>query len=340
MKALVLHEFGGRFQLEEVPIPRVGPGEALVKVRACGIGLTVDWIRQGVLGGSVPRIMGHEVAGDVAEVAQGVKNVKVGDRVIVYFYFNCGVCEFCRKGRESLCANFGGFVGAHRDGGYADYIKVPAENLLPIPNEIAYVEASIIADAIGTPIHCIRERAQVRPLDDVMVVGAGGGVGIHAVQMARLCGGRVLGVDLTEEKLATVKELGADEVINAAKVDFAEEARRLTGGKGVDVVIDFVGSTESLAKSFRALGTGGKLVILASYPGASMNLTPISFIFQELVVMGSRYVTKAELAEAIEIVRQGRIKPVVSQTFPLEKVEEAHQLLAQNKITGRAAMVM
>lgn len=339
MKALVLHEFTGPFKLEEVPVPKAGPGEVLVKVKACGIGLTVEWIRRGILGGSLPRVMGHEIAGDVVQVGQSVANINVGDRVIVYFYLNCGVCEFCRKGRETLCANPGGFVGVHTDGGFAEYIKVPAENLLPIPPEIGYVEASVIADAVGTTLHCVRDRAQVRPLDDVMVVGAGGGVGIHAVQVAKLCGGRVLAVDLTEEKLAKARELGADEAIDASQVDFAEEARRLAGGKGVDTVIDFVGNNESLAKSFRALGTGGKLVIIASHPGASMSVTPGPFIFQELTITGSRYVTKAELAEAIEMVRQGRIKPVVTRTFPMEEVEEAFRLLAENKIVGRGAMV-
>lgn len=307
---------------------------------SCGIGLTIEWIRQGVLGGSLPRIMGHEVAGDVVEVGPEVRNVAPGDRVIVYFYFNCGTCEFCRKGRETLCANHRGFVGVHSDGGYAEYVKVPAENLLPFPEEVGYVEASVIADAVGTPLHCERERAQVRPLDDVIVLGAGGSVGIHVVQMAKLCGGRVLAVDLTEEKLAKARELGADEVINASRVDFADEAQRLTGGKGVDSVIDLVGSNDSLAKSFRALGTGGKQVIVASSPGATMSLAPGPFMFKEFTVTGSRYVTRAELAEAIEMVRPGRIRAVVTRTLPMEEVDEALQLLAEHKIVGRAAMVV
>lgn len=341
MKALVLHEWGGPLKPEEVPIPKVGPKEALVKVRACGIGLTLKWIRAGSMGGSIPRIIGHEIAGEVVEIGNQVTNVKVGERVCVYFYLTCGICEFCRKNRETLCRNFRGYVGAHIDGGYAEYVKLPEENLFHIPDEISFEEASIIPDAIGTPLHAIRERAQVRPLDNVMVIGAAGGVGIHAVQMAKLCGGRVIAVDISKEKLDKTKELGADAVINAAEKDFAEEAKRLTEGKGVNAVIDFICTTDTLDKSFRSLDIGGKLVCMATGgPGATFTTPPRPFFVRELVVTGSRCCTKQELIETIEMVKQGRIKSVITQTFSLKEVEQAHQLLDERKIFGRAVLVM
>jgi len=344
VKALVLHEWGGPLKLEEVPIPKVGSREALVKVRACGIGLTLNWLRQGKMGGSVPRIIGHEVAGEVVEIGKQVTKVKVGERVCVYFYLTCGTCEFCRKNRETLCRNFRGYVGAAIDGGYAEYVKLPEENLLPIPDELSFEEAAIIPDAIGTPLHALRERAQVRPPDTVIVVGAGGGVGIHAVQMAKLCGGWVIAVDTSDEKLAKTRELGADAVINDSKEDFVEKAKRLTGGKGVDVVIDFVCTTDTLNKGIRSLDRGGRLICMAegrTDPGeATLAVPPGYIVYNELVLTGSRCITKQELAESIEVVRQGRIKPVITQKFSLEEVEQAHKLLDERKIFGRAILAM
>lgn len=344
MKALVLHEWGGPLKLEEVPVPKVGPREALVKVKACGIGLTLNWLRQGKMGGSVPRIIGHEVAGEVVEIGEQVAKVKVGERVCVYFYLTCGTCEFCRKNRETLCRNFCGYVGAVIDGGYAEYVKLPEENLLPIPDELSFEAAAIIPDAIGTPLHAVRERVQVKPPDTVIVVGAGGGVGIHTVQIAKLCGGWVIAVDTSDEKLAKTRELGADAVINDSKEDFVEEAKRLTGGKGVDVVIDFVCTTDTLNKGIRSLDRGGRLVCMAvghTDPGeATLAVSPGYIVYNELVLTGSRCITKQELVESIEVVRRGQIKPVITRTFSLEEVEDAHKLLAEGKIFGRAMLVM
>lgn len=344
MKALVLHEWGGPLKLEEVPIPKVGPREALVKVKACGIGLTLNWLRQGKMGGSVPRIIGHEVAGEVVEIGEQVAKVKVGERVCVYFYLTCGTCEFCRKNRETLCRNFRGYVGSAIDGGYAEYVKLPEENLLPIPDELSFEAAAIIPDAIGTPLHALRERAQVRPPDTVIVVGAGGGVGIHTVQIAKLCGGWVIAVDTSDEKLAKTRELGADAVINDSREDFVEEAKRLTGGKGVDVVIDFVCTTDTLNKGIRSLDRGGRLVCMAvghtDLGEATLAVSPGYIVYNELVLTGSRCITKQELVESIEVVRRGQIKPVITRTFSLEEVEDAHKLLAEGKIFGRAMLVM
>ena len=342
MKALVLHEWGGPLKMEEVPIPKVGPNEALLKVRACGIGLTLRWVREGESGGSVPRIIGHEIAGEVVEIGEQVTNVKVGDRVCVTFYLTCGKCEFCRKNRETLCRNFRGYVGAAIDGGFAEYAKLPEENLILLPDEIPFVEASIIPDAIATPLHVLRERAQAKPSDTVMIVGAGGGVGIHAVQMARLCGARVIAVDLSPDKLAKTKELGADEVINAAEKDFAEEARRLTNGEGVDAIIDFVCTPETLDKDYRSLDTAGRLVCVAHGrpTGGRLTITPGNLLAKELVITGSRYCTRQEIIETIEMVRQGRIKPVITQTFSLAEVPHALELIDERKIVGRAVMVM
>jgi propanol-preferring alcohol dehydrogenase len=177
-----------------------------------------------------------------------------------------------------------------------------------------------------------------------MIVGAGGGVGIHAVQIARLCGGRVIAVDTSEEKLAKTKEVGADATINASRLDYVEESKKLTRGEGVDAILDLVCTSDTLSKDYRSLNRGGRLVCMASGRsdpgGATLAVTPGSIVSSEFVVTGSRYCTKQEFIETMEMVKEGRIKPVITQTFSLEEVPKAHDLLDQAKITGRAVMIM
>ena len=347
MRAMVLHELGGPVTFEEVDKPTIGPSEALVRVKATGVGLTVIIMKNTPgLVTSYPRILGHEIAGVVADTGDEVQNVKRGDRVVCHFYLTCKVCRFCRSGRETLCENFGGYVGMACNGGYAEYMKVPALNLCQLPEEIPFAEASIISDAIATPLHACREEAKVGPGDDVLVVGAGGGVGIHGVQMARLCGGRVLAADLSSEKLERVKELGSDEVIDCTNSDLRKEVARLTDGKGVDAVLDFVASPETLEAGCDSLGTAGKLVILGYRPqevfkvSPAFKVDPLAVLAKGLEIHGSRYVSMAELIQAVDIVKQGKITPVVTQTFPLEEAEKAHQLIQENRITGRAALII
>jgi propanol-preferring alcohol dehydrogenase len=335
MRAMILHELGGPLQLEDVAIPDVGPGEALAKVQACGVGYTVSKSRKER--GIVPRIPGHEVAGEIVKIGKGVKNIREEDKVTVYYYLNCGVCKYCKIGRETLCLNPGGHVGVSINGGYAEYIKLPAENFIKLPDEIPAVEASIIADAIATPWKVMKKRANVRPLDDVLIVGAGGGVGIHAVSMAKLFGARVIAADISEEKLKATVEAGADEVVDTRSTPMDEEVKRLTGGKGVDVAIDFVIVSETLEASFNSLATAGKLVCMAS---GTFQLDTTMLVRKELKIIGSRYVTKQELIESIELVRRGKIKPIVTQTFPLEDADLAHQMVDQHKVVGRAAVVI
>ncbi|MFQ5860716.1 MAG: alcohol dehydrogenase catalytic domain-containing protein [Dehalococcoidia bacterium] len=347
MKALVLHEQGGPLSLEEMPAPQPGPGEVLVRVRACGLGLTLVWNRKGRgfargdAADKLPRIIGHEIAGDVAEVGPGVISFKPGDRVNVYFYLTCGDCRWCNVGREDLCDNFAGYVGRQIDGGLAEYVKLPVRNLCHIPPEMGYVDAAVTADAISTPVHVLRERAQVRAPETVLVLGAGGGVGIHMVQMAKVLGARVIAVDISAEKLALAREMGADELINAREVAFDEEARRLTKGRGVDVVVEMVGKRETLEASLRSLGKGGRLVFVGFYEsGAELTFRPISLVGTEIILTGSKYCTRQQLAEAVELVAQGRIRPVVTRTCTLEEADEVLQSIERMETVGRACVVL
>lgn len=347
MKAMVLHGLGQPLKLAEVPLPKIGPNDVLVRVRACGVGLTVVILvaTPGRIT-SYPRIPGHEIAGEVSAVGSEVKNVKIGQRVTNHFYLTCGNCIHCRSGRETLCLAPRGNVGAACDGGYAEYIALPERNVIPIPDGVSDVEAAVASDAIATPYHACHEEARVGPGDSVLIIGAGGGVGVHMVQMARLCGGRVLAADIGDDKLALAKHWGADEVIDARRGDLAKQVMALTDGRGANACIDIVGNKQSLETGLQSLALLGRLVIIGAKPKAvykddpSFRIDPGYFLHRGLELHASRYVNAAEIAQTLELVRRKRITPVITQTFALEEVEAAHELIRQNKTTGRIALVI
>ena len=343
MKALVLKELGGPLRLEDLPMPQPGPGEVLVRVRACGLGLTLVWNRNGRGGtsGKLPRIIGHEIAGVVTQVGPSVDGFKAGDRVNVYYYLTCGNCRWCNRGRDDLCEHQAGVVGRQIDGGLAEYVKLPVRNVCPIPPTVSDVDAAVTADAVATPVHVLRERAQLRAPDTVLVVGAGGGVGIHMVQMAKVLGAsRVMAVDINAEKLALAKQNGADEIINSREVGFDEEVRRLTEGRGVDVVVEMVGLTETMERSLRSLGTGGRLVLVGTYDGNAVLPVTQNSLRGECIVTGSRYCARHELAEALELVAQGRIRPAVTRICQLEEADAVLRSIERMELAGRACAVL
>jgi propanol-preferring alcohol dehydrogenase len=347
MKAMVLRGLGQPLRYEDMPMPKAGPAGVLVRVRACGIGLTVvNLLATPGRVTSYPRIPGHEIAGDIVETGAAVRNVKVGQRVTNHFYLTCGQCRQCRSGRETLCLNQSGNIGAATDGGYAEYVVLPERNIVPIPDGVSYVDAAVASDAIATPYHACHKEARLGPGDSVLIIGAGGGVGIHMVQMARLCGARVLAADIGDDKLALAKSMGADEVIDACNASIADQVKTLTQGQGVNAVIDIVASRATLEAGLQSLAMGGRLVIVGAQPksvyGADPGFTvnPLDFLHRGLELHSSRYVNAAEIAQTLELVRLKRIKPVVTQIFTLERVEEAHELLRRNATAGRLALTI
>ena len=335
---MVVGKWGEAFKTEDRPDPQPAPGEAVMKVRAAGVGLTLVTMRTGIFGGTTPRIMGHELGGDIIAVGDGVENVKIGQRCAVYFYLNCGHCRWCRNGRETLCENHGGYVGVHRDGGYAEFVSLPSENFLPIPDNLDYEGAAIAADAVNTPWHCMRERAQINPHDDVMLIGAGGGVGIHGVQVAKVFGARVIAVDISEEKLELASKWGADEIVNFRAIeDLALEAKRLTDGKGVDAAIDFVGKPETFQACIDGLAVGGRAVVIGAQPG-DVKINPVNLVITEQIVTGSRHSTRAELIETMNIMARGLVTPVVGKRLHFTEVEELFEDLKEEKLLGRGAL--
>jgi propanol-preferring alcohol dehydrogenase len=344
LKALVLEAPGQPFVLKTVPDPEPGPGEAVARVIACGAGLTIQHTRAGRVKVDYPRIIGHEITGVIEAIGAGVTSVKVGDPVTAYFYLTCGHCRWCRINRETLCENFGGYIGRAVDGGYAELMKAPADNFLKIPDGLDWknhpAEVGVICDAIATPVKVIR-RTNVTASDTVAVIGAGGGLGIHMLMLARWAhAARVIAVDVKSDKFAACRQAGADECVNAAEVDMTEALLDLTHGKGVDVVIDFVSVDKTLNDGAAALGRGGRLVTLGGSAGGTVTVPAQRLLSNEAMVMGSRYATRQEVIDSLEIVARGEVWPLVTDVRPMAEAEALHDRVEKAEITGRAAIMM
>lgn len=340
MRALVLDAVNAPFALRDVPDPVAGPSEAVARVLACGSGLTIQHIKAGRSPVSLPRIIGHEITGEITEVGAGVSDLVVGDPVTAYYYLFCGHCRPCLSGYEPLCENLAGQIGKACDGGYAEYIKLPARNFISLPEGLDHrtypAEIGVIADALATPYKVLR-RGRVRRGDTVAVFGAGGGLGIHQVMMAKWAGARVIAVDVASDKFDACRKAGADDVVDAASVDVAEALAELTGGRGLDVAIDYVSSSATLGAAVKALAPRGRLVTLG---GAGQQAqVPLAALRQsEKEVLASRYVSRAEVVEMLDIVARGEVWPMVTDIRPMEEAEALHALLEQGKVTGRGAL--
>ncbi|HEX9040032.1 MAG TPA: alcohol dehydrogenase catalytic domain-containing protein [Trebonia sp.] len=335
MRAAVLDAFGGDVRLTDIAAPEPGPGEVLVGVAACGVGLTLERARTGDLGGTAPRVVGHELGGTVLAIGAGVDAWKPGDRVTASFYLTCGWCRSCADGRETLCENWGGFVGVHVDGGLADAVVLPARILVRVPDGVGLAEAAIAADAIATPYHALTARVSVRPGQTVAVIGAGGGVGVHMVGMARALGARVIGIERDPAKEQRLRAYGCDLTWNPG--DEPGWARRLVGGFGAkaDVCVDMVASRSTLSNGMELLRRAGTLLIVGYQGGVTFELDPRPFVLDEVVVTGSRYASRADIGAALDLVAQGRVKPVIGARFGLGQVAEAYRVMQANEAFGR-----
>jgi propanol-preferring alcohol dehydrogenase len=339
VKAAVLTGPNQPFVIEERATPSPGPGEALAKVFSCGVGLTVQHVRAGRFAVDYPLIPGHEVCAQIVALGDGVRDLAVGDWVTAYFYLTCGTCRWCRADRETLCENFAGYVGRAIDGGYAEYIKLPAVNFIRLPDTLDVhthaAEVAVICDAVATPVKVV-QKARIVPGETVAVFGAGGGLGIHMLMVAQAAGARVIAVETRSEKFAACREAGAFEVVDASAGNVAE-ALQASGDGNLDVAIDFVSSTATLEAAATALGRGGRLLTLGG-AGENFQLDARRLLFQELEVMGSRYATKREVIAALELVAAGTVQPLVSETVELDGLEALHQRIEQGLVTGRAAV--
>ena len=340
MKALVLEGPNRPFDLKDVPDPVAGPGEAVARVITCGAGLTIQHVKAGRVPANFPLIIGHEIAAEIVEIGPGHDfGLSVGDGVTAHFYLTCGHCRWCLADRESLCENSPGVIGRAVDGGYAEYIKLPARSFVKFPESLDYkarpAEAGVAADALATPVKVLR-RARVRPGEWVAVFGAGGGVGIHQVMMGAYANARVIAVDTKPEKFAACEKAGAEICIDGGRNDVVEAIIEASGG-GADVAIDYVSSRRTLEAGFKSLGVGGRLVTLGG-AGQDFEVNAMSFLAGEREVLGSRFCTRGELAAALELAGRGEVRPLVTEVRPMEEANELHDLVEAGDVTGRAVI--
>jgi len=338
MKAMMLRAYKQPLQLEDVAIPTIGPGEVLVRVRACGVcASNLKYVREPDACIALPHILGHEPAGEVAEVGPDVEGLAPGDRVCVYIFVTCRACLYCTTGQESSCLQ-ARRIGHELPGAYAEYVKAPAWNIFKLPDGIAFEAAGGIADAIATAYRALHTKAQVRTGEDVAVMGIGG-LGSNAVQLARLAGGRVIAIDVTAGKLAFARRHGADEIINAREEAVAERLRTLTRGKGVEAFIDCVGTRESLRAGLQSLRRGGRLVLVGHEPGHDLQAKPFQeLIMEEVQVLGSHASSRNELLQVLKLLRDGKIQPIIGAVYPLAQANEAHAALEKEEILGRIVL--
>ncbi len=331
MKAALFHGSGKPLEITEVPTPEPGAGEILVKVAACGVCHTdLHYIDHGVpTFKAPPMILGHEPSGIVAKVGADVKNFKEGDKVLLPAVLTCGYCVNCRRGRENICDNMIMF-GNHVDGAYAEYVIAPAKDAIPMPDDVPLEEGSIIADAISTPYHAVVIRGQVKAGDNVVVFGCGG-VGINAVQVAAAVGASVIAVDIVPEKLEMAKKLGAQAVVNASKEERIDKTiKKLTGG-GADVSFEAIGNPKTIQDAFACIRKGGRTVVIG-YTHKNVELPASKIMFFEQEIIGSLGCRPVDYPKIIEMARTGKIKlkELVTGRFPLERINDAFDLLRSN----------
>jgi D-arabinose 1-dehydrogenase-like Zn-dependent alcohol dehydrogenase len=334
-----IHRWGGELSLEDVSEPRPAEDEVLIRVEACGVGLTVLNCIRGDLGddpADLPRVPGHELVGTITETGPGVDPARRGELVTAHFYLFCGRCPRCLAAQEPTCDNLAGWVGVDRDGGYAELVALPARNAVALPPGLDPVLATTIPDAIATPVHVCR-RAGVRPGERLAVVGAGGGVGMHMVQVARVYGADVVGLDVGVEKLEYLeREL---QVRAVPSTDFATVELPAAWSGRVDLVVDLLGRAESLRWGLDHLAAGGRLVTLTSFRGVDFPITSRELVFRETAILGSRYASRHELVLGARLLAEGRIRPVVGRREPLERVTAIHEDLRAGRLLGRGALV-
>jgi len=340
MKALAFDQFGGpdKLALRDVPDPQAGPGEVVLRVRACALNHLDLFVREGIpaLKTPLPFWTGCDIAGDVAEVGPGVHGVKTGDRVCVNPNLTCGRCEFCIQGEDSLCIRYG-ILGEHVPGGLAEYVTVRADNLLPLPEHVSYEDAASFILTNMTAWRMVVTQGQVRPGQDVLILGVGGGVSSTAVQIARLAGARVIVTSSSDAKLERARQLGADVGINYAREDWAKKVSEITGRRGVDLVIENVGAA-TWKQSLRCVRKGGRLVTCGATSGP-IGETDIRIVFwNQIHVIGSTMANRREFQDVMRLFFAGKLRAIVDEVVPLKDGAAAQQRLAEGKQFGKIVL--
>ena len=340
MQAVVLQQFGSveHLQFTSVADPRPGPNEVLLRVRACGVCYHDVINRRGSLPRTnVPAILGHEVAGEVIELGPGVSGWAVGDRAATLQRLSCGACPACTGGRTSLCKRDNRFFGEELPGGYASLMVAPVAGLGRVPEGIPWAVAATVCCTAGTAVHVVRTRGAVKPGETVLVTGASGGVGLQAVQLARLDGARVIAVTSNTRKTVALYNAGADEVVIAPDLAFSNEVRQATGGEGVNVAIEIVGSA-TFGQTLKSMAPGGRVVVVGNLESGAIALNPGLVIVKELEIIGAYATTQGELETALSLTHAGKLSPFVTDVMPLAQAARAHTRLENREVAGRLVL--
>jgi NADPH:quinone reductase-like Zn-dependent oxidoreductase len=339
MKAARFHKHGppSVIQYEDAPDPLPAPGRAIVRVRACALNHLDLWERRGLdrVRLPLPHISGSDVAGEVADAGGGA--VPVGTRVMLQPGLGCGACDSCRGGRDNLCASYD-VLGLLSDGGYAEYVSVPLDNLIPIPTHVSFVDAAAFPLTFLTAWHMLVTLAGVKDGDSVLVLAGGSGVGQAAIQIARDFGARVMATS-APSKLDRVRALGVAEVFDHYAGDYSQRVKALTGGRGVDIVVEHVGQA-TWDRSVRSLARGGRLVTCGATTGPSAQLDLQHLFARQLQLLGSYMGAKRELLAAAPLFFEGRLRPVIDEVLPLPDAAAAHERLEAREQFGKIVLAV
>ena len=337
MRAVQFHGPHRPLAVEDIERPAPAPGEVLVAVEAAGVCGTELHFREGLLApAKTPIVLGHEVAGTVAAIGPGVTGWTEGDRACVHYFHSCRHCRPCRTGLEHLCDRPAGFLAFVTDGGFAEFVSVPASALVPIPDGLGAAEAAPLCCSGATALHALGI-AELGVCDTAVVYGAGG-VGLALVQVLRLAGVRTLAVSRSGDKLAAATELGADVAIDATAGAVDEQVAAATGGRGADAIFELVGTTETMTASLASLAKRGRLVFVG-YSFDALVVSPLSLVVPEVSIRTSVGNTHAELADVVDLAADGRLRSVVHETAPLEDADRVLDELAAGQVVGRSVLV-
>jgi NADPH:quinone reductase-like Zn-dependent oxidoreductase len=338
MKAVRIHQFGGPEVLtyEDVPDAKPRKDQVLIRVRACSMNHLDIFVRGGLPGVNLPHIMGSDMAGEIVELGEYVTDLKVGQRVLIAPMHFCNHCAKCVAGLQNQCRHFT-VLGNGVDGGNCELFAAPRVNVIPIPDSLDFNQAASVPLVFVTAWHMLTGRAAIRPGQTVLVLGANSGVGIAAIQIAKLFHARVIATAGDDRKIERARELGADFVINHYQQKISQEVRKITNSEGADIVIEHVGKA-TWEESVRSLRAGGTLVTCGATTGPKVDLD-LRFLFsRQLALLGSYMGTMSELHEVLGHVFAGRLKPVIDRTFPLKEIRAAHEYLEKSQMFGKIVL--
>lgn len=340
MKAVIFKEHGGLDKLELADVPALAPksGEVQIEVRAAGLNRLDLWTLAGIPGVKIPlpHIGGSDIAGEVAEVGAAVEGWKPGDRVVVNPSLWCGRCEYCRRGEENYCPEYQ-IIGEHVDGGFAERFTCKARHLLRVPDEFGLEPAAAAALVYQTAWRAVVVRGGLKAGEWVLVTGASGGVSTAAIQIAKLAGAHVVATTSTDEKARRARELGADVVFNHKTQEYDKEVYRLTGKRGVDLIVDSTGEA-GWKQNLRAIARGGRLAIYGGTTGNSPPAMINVLYWKQVTVHGTTMGTVHDFERVMALVFQGKLKPVVDSVVPLGQFREAHERLTRGEQFGKIVM--